>query len=134
MEVNTLAGLPSFLGYFLTGIALLLLFSFVYTQVTPHNELPLIKKGNNAAAIAFTGALLGYTLPLAAAIAHSINYRDMLAWAGVALAVQIGVLGAMRFTVPALFRDIEKGKTAPAVLHAGISLAAGILNAAAMTY
>jgi putative membrane protein len=48
--------------------------------------------------------------------------------------VQIAVLGVVRIAVPALFQDMEKGKTAPATLLAAISLVAGLLNAASMTY
>lgn len=58
----------------------------------------------------------------------------MLAWGAVGLVVQIAVLGIARLAIPGLFRDIEKGKTAPAVLLAVISLSAGMINAAAMTY
>jgi putative membrane protein len=131
---QALLGLPAFLAYFGSGVGLLFLFTFVYTQITPHNELPLIRKGNTAAAIGFGGALLGFALALASAAAHSTGYADMLAWGGVALAVQILVLGLTRLFVPGLFRDIEKGKTAPAILLASISLAAGLVNAASMTY
>jgi len=134
MLANSLSGLPAFLLYFASGAALLLLFSFVYTMLTPHSELPLIRKGNVAAAVAYGGALLGYTLPLASAIAHSVNFGDMLAWGGVGLMVQIAVLGLVRIAIPSLFLDMEKGKAAPAVLLAVISVAAGIINAASMTY
>jgi putative membrane protein len=134
MLAMSLSGLPAFLLYFASGVALLLLFSFVYTMLTPHSELPLIRKGNVAAAIGYGGALLGYTLPLASAITHSVSFTDMLAWGGIGLLVQIAVLGIARFAVPTLFTDMEKGKTAPAVLLAVISFAAGIINAASMTY
>jgi putative membrane protein len=133
-DITSLSSLPAFFAYFVAGVALLLLFSFVYTMITPHNELPLIRQGNVAAGIGFGGALLGYTLPLASAISHSIGFEDMLAWGAVGLVVQIAVLGIARLAIPGLFRDIEKGKTAPAVLLAVISLSAGMINAAAMTY
>ena len=134
MLAISLSGLPAFLLYFATGTAMLLLFSFAYTMLTPHSELPLIRKGNVAAAIAYGGALLGYTLPLASAIAHSVSFADMLAWGAIGLLVQIAVLGIVRLAIPDLFRDMEKGKAAPAVLLAVISFTAGIINAASMTY
>ncbi len=134
MIAELLSGLPSFLTYFLSGVLLLGVFTFLYIHVTPHQELALIRKGNVAVATGFAGALLGYTLPLASAIAHSVSYSDMLLWGGVGLVVQVVVLGVARLMVPDLFRDMEKGKLAPAVLLATLSLAAGLLNAASMTY
>lgn len=134
MLAELLSGLPSFLQYFLSGIALLGVFSFIYTHITPHQELELIRRGNVAAAAGYAGALLGYCLPLASAIAHSVSYTDMLLWGGVGLVVQVTVLGAVRLAVPSLFRDMEKGKLAPALLLATLSLAAGLINAAAMSY
>lgn len=134
MIATLLSGLPAFLLYFSGGAALLLLFSFVYTMITPLNELALIRKGNTGAATGYGGALLGYTLPLASAISHSVSFQDMLTWGAIALAVQIVVLGVVRIAVPALFRDTEKGKMAPALLLAAISLAAGMINAASMSY
>jgi len=134
MLANSLSGLPSFLLYFCGAAALLLLFSFVYTRITPHNELPLIRKGNAAAATSYGSALLGYTLPLSSAVAHSVSFEDMLTWGAVAMVVQFAVLGITRVAVPGLFRDMEKGRLAPALLLASISLSAGIINAAAMTY
>ena len=134
MIADLLSGLPLFLIYFLSGMLLLGLFAFLYIHVTPHQELALIRKGNVAAAAGFAGALIGYTLPLASAIAHSVNFADMLLWAGVGLLVQVAVLGTVRLLVPDLFRDMEKGKLAPAILLATLSLAAGLINAASMTY
>ena len=134
MLANSLAGLPAFLQYFASGTVLLLLFSFVYTMLTPHSELPLIRKGNVAAAIAYGGALIGYCLPLASAIAHSVSFADMWTWGGIGLIVQIVVLGMVRVAIPSLFRDMENGVAAPAVLLAVISVAAGLINAASMAY
>ncbi|OGI44937.1 MAG: hypothetical protein A2150_00795 [Candidatus Muproteobacteria bacterium RBG_16_64_11] len=129
---ESIAGLPAFLEFFFGAVALLLLFAFVYSRVTPHNEIPLIRKGNVAAAVGLGGALLGYCLPLAGAVTHSASFNDMLAWGAIALIVQLGVLGVARLLIPELFDDMKKGRVASAVLLAVISLAAGLLNAASM--
>jgi len=134
MIVELLAGLPAFITYFISGTLSLGAFTFIYIRITPHQELVLIRKGNVAAAIGFSGALLGYTFPLVSAIAHSVSYSDMLIWAAVALVVQVLAVGTVRIMVPGLFRDMEKGKAAPAVLLAAVSLAVGLVNAASMTY
>lgn len=134
MTINSLAGFPAFLAYFLVGALLVAVFGAVYIQITPHRELALIRAGNTAAAIGFAGAVLGYTVPLASAIAHSVGFMDMVIWALVAFLVQVIVLGVLRLLIPNAFNDIGEGRVAPAVFLATISLAAGIINGAAMTY
>jgi len=126
-----LAEVPLFLASFGLGIALLAIFSYVYTMVTPYHELSLIRRGNLAAGLSYAGALLGYTLPLAVAILDSAGLPKLMAWGGIALAIQLLVLAAIRLALPDLFRDIRKGKLSAALLHAAISVSAGILNAAA---
>ena len=44
-----------------------------------------------AAALNLGGAILGFCLPLASTIAHSVSIADVAMWALVALVVQIGV-------------------------------------------
>ena len=134
MFAAPLTGVLSFLLYFASGALLLAAFSLIYVHVTPHAEFALIRKGNTAAATGFAGALLGYTFPLASAIAHSVSFPDMLLWGLIGLVVQVTVLGVMRLFMPKLFIDMEKGQLAPALLLATVSLAAGLLNAASMTY
>lgn len=130
----SIAFLPDFLIYLASGLGLLLLFSLVYTVITPHNEISLIRQGNIATALGFGGALLGYTLPLASAIAHSVSVVDMLIWGAIGLGVQIAVLGTVRLAIPFLFRDMEDGKVAPAIMLALVAICAGVINAASMTY
>ena len=77
---QSLAGLPSFLLYFALGIAVFAAFCVVYAAVTPYDELALIREGNVAAAISLGGAVLGFVLPLASAIAHSVGPVDMVVW------------------------------------------------------
>src|SRR4051794_27253098 len=88
MILQSLAGLPAFLAYFCTAIGSVVAYLFVYTRVTPHNEFQLIRDNDPAAAIALGLSLLGFTLPLVSAIAHSANVRDCLICAVVALVAQ----------------------------------------------
>lgn len=127
-----LAGLPLFLADFGIGVVLLMIFSFVYTMITPYGELTLIRRGNVAAAVSYAGALLGYTLPLAVAVLRSASLLELMAWGGVALTIQLLVLGTIRLAHPELFKDIKKQKISAALLHAAISVGAGILNAASL--
>ena len=123
-----------FLIYLILSLALLTAFAWIYDKVTPYNELELIRGGNTAAAIAYAGAIVGLALPLASAVAHSVNPIDMIVWGVFALAVQVLVYFLVRRLVPQLNDQIPEDKAAPAVLLAAISLAAGILNAACLTY
>ena len=130
----SLSGFDDFLLYFGLSIAFVAIFSAVYGWVTPYNELQLIREGNAAAAASLSGALIGFILPLASAVIHSVNPWDMMLWAAIALVVQILVFIAVRLMVRDIARLISEGKVATGVFLGALSLAAGILNAACMTY
>ena len=134
MLTQSLAGLPSFLLYFAAAAGLLLLFVTAYIFITPYHEIALIREGNAAAAASLGGAILGFVLPLASAIAHSVGLLDMAVWGLVALFIQLLVYGVARLLLPGLARDIPAGRVASGVLVGALALAIGILNAACMTY
>ncbi|MCC7274366.1 MAG: DUF350 domain-containing protein [Alphaproteobacteria bacterium] len=134
LKSNYLETLPSFLAYFGSAVALTALFVFIYTLVTPHREWALIRAGNTAAAISLSGAAVGFAIPFASVIVHSLNLIDMAIWALVVLVVQIAAYLVTRAMVPGLSGKIEAGDTAHATALAGIAVTAGILNAACMTY
>ena len=81
-----------------------------------------------------SGALIGFVLPLAAAVEHSVNPYDLAIWATIALAVQLLVYAATRLVLPDVGRDIPAGKVASGVFLAAMSVGAGILSAASMSY
>ena len=130
----SLSGFDEFLIYAGLSIAFIYLYMIVYLWLTPYNELKLIKDGNVAAALSLSGSVLGFTFPLAAAIVHSVHPWDMMLWALIAAAVQLLVYVAVRFTLLNVTRRIPDGQIASGVVLAAISLSAGILNAACMTY
>ena len=78
--VSSLATLPDFLAYFATAIAFATLFVVVYIGITPQRELALIRANTPAAAISFGGAFIGFVIPLASAIAHSVGLIDCGIW------------------------------------------------------
>lgn len=134
MLLESLAGLPAFALYFIVGYLLVLLFSFVYTKVTPHCEWTLMKENNSSAAIAFGMGLIGFTIPVASAAINSVDIVDYIIWGLVALAAQILTFFTVRLYMPKLTERITNDET-PAGLFLGCSaLATGILNAACMTY
>ena len=130
----SLSGFDDFLLYFGLSIVFVAVFLAIYTLVTPYSEIKLIREGNAAAAASISGALIGYILPLASAVTHSVNPWDMMLWAAIALVVQLLVFLAVRLFLPDLTRQITDGKVASGVFLGAVSLAAGILNAACMTY
>jgi len=134
MLTQSLAGLPAFLSYFAAAIGLLALFLLIYVFMTPYREITLIRQGNTAAAASLSGAVLGFVLPLASAIAHSVGLADMAIWGLVALIIQLLVYLAARLLLPDLARDVPAGKVATGVFLGALSLAIGMLNAACMTY
>lgn len=130
----SLATLPSFLAYFSLAIGFAAVFVVVYLWITPHRELALIRDNRPAAAISFGGAFLGFVLPLASAIAHSVSLLDCAVWGAIALVVQLLVFFATRLVLPDLPQRIARDERAPATLVAALSIGVGILDAACMTY
>jgi putative membrane protein len=132
--LESFSGLGAFFGYFGASAVLLVLFCVVYLRVTPYAELSLVKEGKTAPAISFGGAVIGFVLPLAGAITHSVSFLDMALWALVALVVQVIVFLVLKVCLPGLVRDIAEDRMGPAIVVAVFSTAAGVLNAACMTW
>jgi putative membrane protein len=129
---TSLSTLPNFLIYFVTAAALTAVFMVLYCNLTPHREIRLVREGNIAAAVAVSGCLLGFVIPLASVIAHSASLLDVMIWGVVALVVQLGGFLVARMVLPHLPQAIEEGQVADAIFLAGLSLALGILDAACM--
>ena len=130
----SLAGLGPFLAFLVAGLVAQGLFLAIYTALTPHRELALIRAGNAAAALSLGGAVVGFTLPLASTIAHSVSFIDFAVWAVIALVVQIAVYLMASLALGGLSRRIADGNVAAGTTLALASLAIGILNAACLTY
>lgn len=130
----SLQGLDEFLVYFVMCIAFVAVFLAIYVRITPYREITLIRQGNCAAAASLSGALIGFVLPLAAAVEHSVNPFDLAIWATIALVVQLVVYLLTRMVLPDLGRDIPDGKVASGIFLGAMSAGAGILNAASMSY
>jgi putative membrane protein len=134
MILQSLAGLPNFLAYFCTAFVIVIGYLYVYTLVTPHDELDLIRHNNIAAAIALGLSLLGFALPVASVIAHTENLIDCAIWSVIALFVQVIVYFVVRIPIPDLSKRIASGDLAPAIWLGLASLAAGALSAASISY
>jgi len=128
-----LVGLPAFLMYFGVAIGLTLLYAFIYTRITSHDEFALIREGKSAAAVALGGSLIAFVLPLCSAIIHSLSLVDFVIWAGIALVIQIATFFAVRVFIPNLSQRIARDELASGLFVALASVAVGAINAACMT-
>jgi len=132
--MTSAAGLPAFLLYLVSSVALVALFIAVYVQVTPQRELALLREGNVAAATAFGGAILGFVIPLSQAVAQSQNLVDMALWSAVALVVQIAVFLLAGALIGQAGQKVARGDLGAAIFLALTAVAGGMLNAACMTF
>ncbi len=130
--MSYLQGLPAFAGHFGMGLGFVALFLLCFLHFTPQRELQLIRSGNLAASTALAGALLGFSLPLAGAIAHSVSYLDLGLWGGIALLAQLAAYLLTRLLLPGFTARIENGEQSAAVLAAAMHVGIGLLNAAAL--
>ncbi|PWB30359.1 hypothetical protein DCO48_20635 [Pseudomonas sp. SDI] len=122
-----------FMMYMAGAAALFALYALIYTRLTPYNEFALIRAGNSAAAIALGGALIGFAIPLASAISHSVSLLDFLLWALIAGVVQLLAFVVVSLTVQGMGARIQREENASAILMAAVAIGSGLINAACMT-
>jgi len=132
MILQSLSGVPAFLGYLLVAMALLVAYVVIYTAITRHDEFALIRNNVPGAAIALGLSAIGFALPLTSAIGHAANIVDCAIWGVIALIVQIAVYYLVRLTIPDLSERIQKGELAAAIWLGLTSVTAGMLSAASM--
>jgi putative membrane protein len=134
MVLQSLAGLPAFLAYFCVSLVAVVLYAVIYAWITHHDEYELIRRNNPGAAIALGLSMLGFSLPVASAVAHAADIVDCIIWSVIALLVQIIAYYVARIAVPQLSERIEKGEMAAAIWLGLASVTAGVLSAASMTW
>ena len=125
-------GLPIFMLHGGTAILMLIVGAFIYSKITPWNELDLIMEGNTAAAVSFSGAILGIAIPLAAALSSSISIWEIVVWCSVAIILQITVFLILDLVLPNLSEQIKANKIAAGIFIASNKIALALMNAAAV--
>ena len=125
-------GLPIFMLHGGTAILMLIVGAFIYSKITPWNELDLIMEGNIAAAVSFSGAILGIAIPLAAALSSSISIWEIVVWGSVAIILQITVFLILDLVLPNLSEQIKANKIAAGIFIASNKIALALMNAAAV--
>ena len=128
------AGATAFIIAFAAAGIFTVAFKLIYQWVTPYHEATLIREGNTAAAISLGGALIGYVLPLASALSHTVSLPEFAAWALLAGVIQIvAFVIVSKLAFKNLSQRIEAGEIASSIYLASISICVGLLNAACMT-
>src|SRR5579859_2795813 len=99
---TVLSGSGAFALTFVVSLVLLAVFAALYSAITSHRELMLIRAGNKAAALSFGGAIVGFVIPVGKAVAQSVSMTDLVVWSALAFVAQLVAYGAAALLVPRL--------------------------------
>lgn len=131
--LHFLGAIGAFALHLAVAIALVGGFLLAYMRTTPHDEWPLIQKGNVAAAIGLGGALIGYAIVLSRAITYSDGVLEVVLWGLIGLAVQVAGHVLLARFMPRLYAAIEQDDVAAGIMKAAVAITLGLINAASMT-
>lgn len=130
---SLLTGFPVLMLHFAVTLAMLGAGITIYHFITPYHEIRLIRAGNAAAAVSFSGALLGLAMPLAFTMASSVNVLDIVLWGVVALLIQLLAYRFADLLLKNLPKRIEAGEMSAAITVAAVKFAVATINAAAVS-
>jgi putative membrane protein len=139
------ANIVNFLIYLGVSLPLLGLGIYLFMLTTPYKEERLIAAGdeddrrqaNAAQATAYDlgGKILGLSLVLASAVYHAVNYVDLIIWGLIGIIFQIIVFYIFELITPfTVTKEIPQGNIAVGIFSAFLSVAAGLLLAALISY
>jgi putative membrane protein len=126
-------GFPVTLLHVGVGLGILVAGAALYSLLTPHREIQLIRDGNAAAALSFGGVLVGLALPLAFALAASTSLLELALWGGTAVILQLALFWLTDLVLVGLPQRIKEGEVAAAALLVAAKLAVAVILAAAVT-
>ena len=127
-----LNGLPFLLSHFFISILLLVFGIVVYIFITPMKEIKLIRDGNIAASLSFSGALIGIALPLSSSLKASNSISEIMIWGLTAILIQIFCFKIVDILIKDLPQRIERGEISSSILLFSIKLGVALLNSAAI--
>ena len=126
-------GLPFLISHFVTSVFVLLIGVIIYLFITPMKEIALIRQKNTAAAISFSGALIGLSLPLASSLSVSVTIYEIIVWGFVAIIIQLFCFKAVDILINDLPKRIENGEISTSILLFSIKICVALLNSAAIS-
>ena len=126
------AGFPDFIIQLGVALGLFVASLFIYTIMTPHKELALIRAGNPSASLAYGGVIVGIAIPLGSCLAHSFGVIDLLIWGVVTLLIQLLAFRFADIFLRGLPRRIAEGDVAAAVFLMSIKIGLALIMAGAV--
>jgi putative membrane protein len=126
------AGFPDFIIQLAVALGLFIVSLFIYTVMTPHKELALIRAGNPSASLAYGGVIVGLAIPLGSCLAHSFGLFDLLIWGVVTLLIQLLAFRFADIFLRGLPRRIAEGDVAAAVFLMSIKIGLALIMAGAV--
>jgi len=133
-EVQAFAtGFPTTMAHLGVTLALMVSGAIIYALFTPWKEITLIRQGNAAAAVAFSGVLVGLAIPLAVSLSVSTSINDIILWGVATVVIQLLAFRIVDMILTGLPQRIREGEIAAAVLLVGAKLSTALILAAALT-
>lgn len=126
------AGFPDFIIQLGVALGLFVASLIIYTVMTPHKELALIRAGNPSASLAYGGVIVGLAIPLGSCLEHSFGLWDLLIWGIVTLLIQLLAFRFADIFLHGLPRRIAEGDVAAAVFLMSVKIGLGIILAGAV--
>ncbi|QRG66259.1 DUF350 domain-containing protein [Brevibacillus choshinensis] len=136
----------NFLSYLVVTIPILAIGIFVFVLTTPYKEFELIKNGSQtddpkkmaaakAAAHDLGGKIIGLAIVLASAVYHSVSLWDLAIWGVVGMIFQVLVFYLFEWITPfKVVSEIPNGNVSVGIFASRLSIAAGLLMAALISY
>jgi putative membrane protein len=133
-EVQAFAtGFPTTMAHLGVTLVLMVGGAIIYALFTPWKEITLIRQGNAAAAVAFSGVLVGLAIPLAVSLSVSTSVKDIALWGVATVVIQLLSFRLVDMLLTGLPQRIREGEVAAAVLLVGAKLSTALILAAALT-
>ncbi len=126
------SGFPYLILYLLVVSAIYVVGLTVYVKLTPHKEIALIRENNLAAAISFSGLVVGLALPLAACLVMKIGIIDVLVWGTVSTLLQLFLFRVSDLIFAGMPQRIIDGEVSAATVLVAFKLAGSIILAFAI--
>ncbi len=128
--ITLISGIPYFLSFLLTALIIVFIGVFVYSKITPYNEMDLIRQRNISASISISATIISITLPVAFCLASSVNIYDLIVWGFVSLIVQILMFFLMDRILKNIPQKIQEDNVAVVLLYSMSKISSAIILSA----